>query len=294
MAAWREALALSPPDRPRSRGLVLASRPLAGLVPEGVGPLLAEVEHALQALPVGMFAARSRARLLRRRGLLHHLAGRLDEAAADYETSLAWYRDQAGLPVAAQVMARLAHVRDRQGDAAAADALIAEAEAQAGRGIAPGHPLLVEAWKTLIDLERDRSVLQRGEAWVARWKRAPLPGLWLADRLLRQSIAEHRRGLVVDGEGFRLPGVSADLTHRPTLRRVLDALARQRLERPGAPLDTDAVFERGWPGEDIGVEAARNRVRVAVATLRRLGLGDVLQTVQGGYRLDPDIPFNGI
>jgi hypothetical protein len=53
--------------------------------------------------------------------------------------------------------------------------------------------------------------------------------------------------------------------------------------RRGAGADDRA----GWPGERIGADAAANRVRVALTTLRKLGLRDVIKTGQGGYLLDP-------
>jgi hypothetical protein len=54
-------------------------------------------------------------------------------------------------------------------------------------------------------------------------------------------------------------------------------------------LPRDALLEAGWPGERVLAEAGATRVRVAIATLRSLGLGDVLQTRDDGYLLDPDV-----
>jgi DNA-binding SARP family transcriptional activator len=45
----------------------------------------------------------------------------------------------------------------------------------------------------------------------------------------------------------------------------------------------------GWPREKIQTDAAANRLRVAIATLRRLGLGELLETRGDGYRLAPTI-----
>jgi hypothetical protein len=52
-------------------------------------------------------------------------------------------------------------------------------------------------------------------------------------------------------------------------------------------LPWDALLAAGWPGERVSAEAGMQRVRVAVSTLRKLGLAAVIETVEGGYRLDP-------
>ncbi|MFT3775759.1 MAG: tetratricopeptide repeat protein [Minicystis sp.] len=97
--------------------------------------------------------------------------------------------------------------------------------------------------------------------------------------------------LVVRDEGasFRLPDArsAVDLTRRVPLRRILHALARLRVDAPGEPLSTDELVRAGWPGERMSADAASNRVRVALATLRKLGLRDAIVTGTGGYLLDP-------
>jgi hypothetical protein len=46
-----------------------------------------------------------------------------------------------------------------------------------------------------------------------------------------------------------------------------------------------------WPGEKIIPKAARNRLHVAVRTLRTMGLGTTLRSDMAGYHLDPTVPF---
>ncbi|MDI1481333.1 tetratricopeptide repeat protein [Polyangium sp. y55x31] len=107
----------------------------------------------------------------------------------------------------------------------------------------------------------------------------------------RRGLAAPAEALVISDEGarFRLPGAraSVDLSRRAPLRRILLALAKLRASAPGQTLPLDEIIRAGWPGERIGVDAAANRVRVALATLRKLGLREVLMTGQGGYLLDP-------
>jgi len=82
-----------------------------------------------------------------------------------------------------------------------------------------------------------------------------------------------------------------DMNRRGAVRRILLGLTRLRRSAPGRAVSTAAVVELGWPGERIATAAAHNRVKVAVATLRRLGLGRVLLTRDDGYLLDPEVPL---
>ncbi len=82
-----------------------------------------------------------------------------------------------------------------------------------------------------------------------------------------------------------------DLSRRATLKRVVVALARARVATPGEALDVNRVLEAGWPGERVLPEAATNRVYVAIATLRKLGLAGVLRTSDEGYLLDHAVPL---
>jgi hypothetical protein len=51
-------------------------------------------------------------------------------------------------------------------------------------------------------------------------------------------------------------------------------------------MQTSAVlFSAAWPGEKAIASAAAQRVRVAIATLRKMGLRDQLVTTPEGYGL---------
>jgi len=71
------------------------------------------------------------------------------------------------------------------------------------------------------------------------------------------------------------------------MKRILAALVDARAASAGVALDRDALLARGWPDERLHPDAASKRLRVAVATLRSLGLRDVLLTRDDGYLLDP-------
>lgn len=116
-------------------------------------------------------------------------------------------------------------------------------------------------------------------------------------RLLERVVAvagADRDALIVaaDGSSFRTPhGARVDSSRKVAQKRLLAALADLRATSPGRPLSTAELFAAGWPGERAKESAAGNRVYVALAGLRTLGLRGLLQSVDGGYRLDPAVPL---
>ncbi len=118
-----------------------------------------------------------------------------------------------------------------------------------------------------------------------------------AFRTLAHALARHRptRGASVlrlgpDVLWFAYEAAeSVDLARRGPMRRMLAALVDARERAPGRTLDRQALFSAGWPGERVLEEAASTRVRVAVATLRKLGLREPLLTRDDGYLLDPEV-----
>ncbi|MCB9665130.1 MAG: helix-turn-helix domain-containing protein [Alphaproteobacteria bacterium] len=80
-----------------------------------------------------------------------------------------------------------------------------------------------------------------------------------------------------------------DLSRRPVARRLVQALVAHRVEVPGGVLSASALREAGWPGERMSPEAASNRLHVHLSRLRSLGLEGLLEHVDGGWRLRPDV-----
>ncbi len=84
------------------------------------------------------------------------------------------------------------------------------------------------------------------------------------------------------------------LTRRPVLQRLVRGLVELHQTARGSSLTTDQLFELGWPDEKIGLSSARNRVRVTLTRLRRMGLGGIIErAADGGVRLrtDTEIAF---
>ncbi len=123
-------------------------------------------------------------------------------------------------------------------------------------------------------------------AWIAR--AIAVDPERLADAPTREGAPHIRIGR--DGDWLETPnGMRHALATRRPLRRLLVALAEAHRSRAGVALTVDELLHAGWPGEDPLPEAGSNRVYVAISTLRKLGLSELLQRWDGGYRLDPAV-----
>jgi predicted ATPase len=170
------------------------------------------------------------------------------------------------------------------GDHGAARRHHAAARARADAARAPGA-----AGQGLVDASDDARVALRILARALDEADAPR-----SERGSRRGEAgpRSRRVLLVphDAAWFQLgPGAPVDLSRRGVLRQLLAALCDRGEGAPGEPIDAEQLIEAGWPGQKVERGAARNRLHVALATLRSLGLRDVLERRPEGYRLDPRV-----
>jgi len=173
-------------------------------------------------------------------------------------------------------------------DTAGARRLLAEAE----RMVAPLGKTSARLGTSLIWAVIDASEGRHEDAERRlREHTDPVPYHLVVSRIVRAMAPSARRGMEVGPDWFRLPGAErVDLGRFGSLRRMLRALVDVR-EGPEGTIDVDGLFQAGWPGEQIAVESSRNRVHVNLAKLRTLGLRDVIQRADGGYRLDPALPL---
>lgn len=154
-------------------------------------------------------------------------------------------------------------------------------------------------WRRAMELaDRDRDDLFRAEALRALLELGALrpeeirEALSWADEAQLDELADALRAehpstdvLRIDSKGFTLGSLHVSLERRHALRRIVHALGT------GETLDWTALLDAGWPGEQVRAESGAHRVRVAISTLRKLGLSPLL-TVEAGYRLDPKIPID--
>lgn len=132
---------------------------------------------------------------------------------------------------------------------------------------------IVHRIAALLGVAPDPGALQR--------ELASAVAAWRANSELRVALA---------GQWFEVGGGSrCELDRRPSLRGVLAALVAERIAAPGEAVDVERLLAAGWPGQRVGSESGRNRVRVAIATLRTLGLRDVLRSRDDGYLIDPGV-----
>ena len=73
-------------------------------------------------------------------------------------------------------------------------------------------------------------------------------------------------------------------------RNILDRLAVERMQRAGVGVPGPELFEAGWPGVRISPQSANNRLYVALAKLRKMGLKLLILRNDEGYLLDPETP----
>ncbi|MCB9760803.1 MAG: MerR family DNA-binding transcriptional regulator [Alphaproteobacteria bacterium] len=112
----------------------------------------------------------------------------------------------------------------------------------------------------------------------------------LIQRAAAGQPAERALQLSADGVRFRMGAApEQDLSRRKAPARLLAGLARARARTPGRVLEVEELVALGWPGERMRPGSAAQRVRTAIWTLRRLGLEEALETLDGGYRMAPGL-----
>lgn len=159
----------------------------------------------------------------------------------------------------------------------------------AAPGLRPDHPL--SAAVALLDAA---SGATKATSDVVVPDPAPLE-VRLAARAVRasQTARSPSQPLVVGpNAGFiELPnGTRVDLTRKHLLRRILQRLVRAHGQQPGRAVPFEDLTESAWPGEKMAFDSAKNRLYVALSTLRALGFRALLVTGEDGWYLDPTTP----
>jgi len=89
---------------------------------------------------------------------------------------------------------------------------------------------------------------------------------------------------------LRLPdGKELTLSDHEAARRVVARLVEHHAQRLEDGIAPEVLIAAGWPGEKLLAEAARNRLYVVVAWLRKQGMKDLLLRRFGGYMLAPTL-----
>ena len=181
------------------------------------------------------------------------------------------------------------------GRAAEAAATLARAEKLLERAAEPAILAIAALVRARIEPSREAEALAAARALApfSAYVRVAIACSDIASTSVAPPPPPPDDALLVGPAGlwFRVPhGEKVLLDRRRQLAKMLDRLAEERASRPGSALGWEALLGAGWPGERVLPEAAAHRVRVAVSTLRKLGLRDMLRTTEDGYLLVPDIP----
>jgi hypothetical protein len=113
-------------------------------------------------------------------------------------------------------------------------------------------------------------------------------------RLGSHSHCHSSRTLLIDasGESFlALDGTRVRLHERPVLQRLFTLLLNCRCSEEPRSMSASELIAGVWQDERIDRRTGKNRLHVAVAILRKLGLHGILVRRHDGYRLDPNVPI---
>ena len=86
-----------------------------------------------------------------------------------------------------------------------------------------------------------------------------------------------------DAEYFELHGEVVELARRPTIHAVFRFLVQQHEHSAQQRSTSDEIRNAGWPGERMTADSASKRVRMAISTLRKLGLKQIVVKDAIGY-----------
>jgi tetratricopeptide (TPR) repeat protein len=256
--------------------------------------------------------SRSGARLLESHvrgymGALHHEQGELDPACVAYVRALRVLHDVGDVRLEGLFSAALGSAYAARGRV---EAFSTAEELLTGVGD-PGLLLALELHRGFLTLatseheqgrgEVSKSLAHRGSVLsLARDMRLRLDSGELAHsddarfalRLLERELRSGAWIFDLNRGELKPPGEAPiDLGARPQLLRIARAMAEQRVTAPGVALSQAALLALGWPGEKMTPDAAANRMKVALSTLRKLGLRALIQRTDAGYLLDPRLPL---
>ena len=169
----------------------------------------------------------------------------------------------------------------------------------------PALSLLLQLPRALGEVARAREALRAGDHTGANaclerarsvadaMEHASTDDVTRAQRLLAlqlDAVSALARTWALHAEGawFQPPGAPpVVLTRRRPLARLLALLIRARRDDPRREIAPEQLVAAAWPGARLVPSAARNRLNVAISTLRKLGLAELLLRGKTGYVLDP-------
>jgi predicted ATPase/predicted negative regulator of RcsB-dependent stress response len=311
-ARYHDALALR--DREGDRKLAAMIHGNLAILEQEEGELARAAGHFERGLLAAQQAGDRllEGHLLGYRGCLAHEMGELALAQRHYEHALAVLRevrDPRLEGIFLGCLGAIFAVRDLEQSAheafQKAEAELGELADEGALGALSVHraQLLVARARRAGEPEEVRvSCLESAQAVCDQARRDALFGasddLRFSVRLLERALDADALVVELDDGGVAALGKKGsgtqDLSTRLPLRRIVTALVEMHRTRPGVAVSDDALIEAGWPGERIAHEASINRLKVALATLRKLGLRELMLRRDGGYLLDPAVKVRAL
>ncbi len=244
-------------------------------------------------------------------GALHHELGELDLACAAYAKALRVLHEVGDRRLEGLFLAAIGGADAARGRTAAAREAFASAEKLLAEVGDPGLVEALELHRGFLALALSAQAQARGDAAQSHAERSRALELSrrarerldsgalvhsddarFALRLLERALRSEAWVFNVGRSALAPPGeATIDLSSRPQLVRIVRALAERRMKLPGVALSQDELLAYAWPGERMTADAAANRMKVALSTLRKLGLRSLIQRTDDGYLLDPLSPF---
>lgn len=80
-----------------------------------------------------------------------------------------------------------------------------------------------------------------------------------------------------------------DIARRRPLKRLVEAFVKRHREDANRPLSVESLVRAGWPDERLVGSTGATRLYTAIATLRKMGLDDVIERRGEGYALADNV-----
>lgn len=216
------------------------------------------------------------------RGFAQLLLGRLVLAKADLTEAAPYLADRANIALSA---AGRAYIAAAYADAPSAIAFLAEA-VEADPDALGARALCEVAIATVRKVTPDVPLAELDAARPTA-RRGPRIGDFVASQLAARSVGRDDSTLECKHDGFDVAGHGVvALSAKPRLLALYRALADANLADRQRYVARASLVAVTWPGEKMRDEAASNRLRVALSTLRKLGLP--LETAPEGVRIAHD------
>lgn len=154
---------------------------------------------------------------------------------------------------------------------------------------------------SMVPLTRHAHMREALDEFHALWR---MTGHWSAPDALStfleacvqrmRAVAHPRLEVGPDCRWLVLPsGTRVDLARSPVLRRIARQLIDTHCTLPGRFVSLRNIIRAGWPNEDLERGAASNRAYVTLSKLRSRVFGELLETGDVGWRLQPQLVVDG-